>query len=526
MMAQTYMNELYISGLSLDSRQVKAGDLFVAMSGMQHDGRQFISAAIEKGAVAVLTEPPSSQIAYAAVKSSNAHSPSVYLNYSVPIIEFPNLKESISHIAGRFFSEPSKHMKLIGITGTNGKTSCSHFIAQVLSKVKQQCGIMGTLGVGFIDSIMTSECTTPDPIVTQQQLAKLRDTGARVVAMEVTSHALCQGRVAGLQFHSAIFTNLTRDHLDYHGDMSSYFLAKKRLFLELNPNYLIINLDDYYGRQLVRDIIKINALLTKKIIGFTSYAALDCIPLLSDETLEELALISPMLITTEGLLLNPKGMQATIHTPWGSGKLTCPILGRFNFSNSLAALAAVCVQDIPFKQVVAAISTLKTVPGRMMHVGGKQKEPLVVVDYSHTPDALMQVLIALREHCHGKLWCVFGCGGDRDRGKRAQMAEIAEKYSDRVVVTHDNPRTENPQTILDDILQGIHHLNAICVQPDRRLAIQFAVEKADDKDIILIAGKGHEAYQIIGTDKIPFNDHTEVLAALKRRQEHGSIEIE
>jgi UDP-N-acetylmuramoyl-L-alanyl-D-glutamate--2,6-diaminopimelate ligase len=495
------MNEVRIGGLSLDSRHVKAGDLFVAMSGTQQDGRQYINAAIEKGAVAVLTEPQTS--------INNELS-----NSLVPIIEFPNLKACISHIAGRFFSEPSRHMNVIGITGTNGKTSCSHFIAQLLSDVHQSCGIIGTLGTGLIDSLKVSDCTTPNPILTQQQLAELRAAGASTVAMEVTSHALSQGRVEGIQFHTAIFTNLTRDHLDYHGEMSTYFAAKRRLFLDLNSKYLIINLDDYYGRQLIRDAF---AAGHKRIVGFTTYLSLYTIPLAPDETLEGLQEIIPSLMTTEALLLNTTGMQATVHTPWGSGKLQCPILGRFNFSNSLAALAAVCVQDVPFEQAREAIKTLKTVPGRMMHLGGTQPEPLVVIDYSHTPDALMQVLIALRAHCHGKLWCVFGCGGDRDRGKRPQMAEIAEKYSDIIVVTQDNPRTENPQTILDDILQGIQNLKTLYIEPNRKLAIQLAIEKASFKDIILIAGKGHEEYQIIGTEKIPLSDQAEALKALMRR---------
>lgn len=542
------MNELRIQGLSLDSRRVNPGDLFIALSGTVDDGQRYIPEAIAKGAVAVLIEP----------SHATAEAMASTLPKQVPIIKFQNLRNSISSIAGRFFSDPSKQMSVIAITGTNGKTSISHFIAQIFDSLNQPCGVMGTLGNGFLKTLRNSNDTintTTDPISAQKELALMKEQKARVVAMEVTSHALTQGRVEGLQFQSAIFTNLTRDHLDYHGDMQSYFAAKKRLFIELYPKNIIINLEDEYGCLLLNEILNLRN--GKALENNDVYKEMSKIPkIIAYTTVPELA--SPYLqnqlkdpakavnfVVAKDLLFTEEGIQATIETPWGTGLLECPLLGRFNLSNVLAALTAVCLeqseqlkkneehgqrglhrelgereqieQEDILPKVLVALKSLKTVAGRMSRFGGSAKEPVIVVDYAHTPDALSQVLQALRLHCRGKLWCVFGCGGDRDRGKRPEMAAMAEKFSDNIIVTQDNPRTEDPDNILQNIMQGFKMAKKIKVIPSRKEAIDFAVKHAAAEDMILVAGKGHEDYQIIGSQKLPFSDQHEVLQALSRR---------
>jgi len=526
------MNEWIVRGLSLDSRRVNPGDLFIAIPGVVTDGRQHIAEAIQRGAVAVLAE---------ALYDFDEANDQLKSRTSIPVIVFPDLKSSVSAIAGRFFSEPSSDLKVIGITGTNGKTTCAHMIAHLIStSPNHACAVMGTLGNGFLESRVASNCTTPDPILVQQQLATFREAHATSVAMEVTSHALIQWRVAGVHFHTAIFTNLTHDHLDYHGTMEHYFEAKKRLFLDLNPIHAIVNLDDPYGRQLVRAILD-NTTFQKRgrrpnIIGYTLYPTLLEIPLEAGESIAEFDNLIKCIIT-QTLEFSEKGFKAQIHSPWGAGEIDCPLFGRFNVRNSLAALAAACLQVIPFDVVSQSFKTLKTISGRMSVFGG-QDEPMVVVDYAHTPDALEQVLLDLRERAvarAGHLWCVFGCGGDRDAGKRSIMGQIAAVLSDYVVLTDDNPRTEHPEKILEAIKKGIQSpLVSFCeaashreksttplvmVERNRRLAIQNTILAAHPFDVIVIAGRGHEDYQIIGIEKIPLNDENEALRGLTLRRE-------
>lgn len=529
-MVQVFMNELYIKGLSLDSRTIKSGDLFVALSGNQQDGKHYIPDAINKGAVAVLVEPSTS-----AEKMKSA---------KVPVIEFSNLRNSVSAIAGRFFSDPSKQLSLIAITGTNGKTSCSHFIAQILENLNYPCGVMGTLGNGFLNDLKVLKQTTNttiDPISTQEVLASLKEQGAKACAMEVTSHALTQGRVEGLAFKTAIFTNLTRDHLDYHQDMQSYFAAKKRLFTELKPKNIVINVDDTYGQALLEELCFSNKNASNNTSNTTSYNA-SYTNSDNKETNHKVIVIAygtnpelisklerkylgnklePLWLVAKDLIFTEEGSKANIRTPWGEGELVCPLLGLFNLSNILASLAAVSLENIPLSQSLAKIKNLKSVTGRMTAVKNISKntlkDPMVIIDYAHTPDALAQVLKALRLHCTGKLFCVFGCGGDRDKGKRKEMAAIAEMFSDKVVVTQDNPRTENPDAIIEDILQGFKEPKKIILEPNRREAIAFAIQNAQKEDFVLIAGKGHEDYQIIGNEKFPFSDLKEAEEALSRR---------
>lgn len=460
-----------IKGLALDSRQVKQGDLFFAYRGTHLDGRQFIDDAIQKGAAVILSEGDTQ----------------ILERKNVPVIYMPNLASHIGSIAAKFYGSPSKKMKVIGITGTNGKTSCSHFIASALNEMNQQCGVIGTLGNGLYGAIQAGNLTTPDAVTLQKTLDDFVQSGANYTAMEVSSHSIDQSRINGIDFAVSIFTNLTRDHLDYHGTMENYGNAKKKLFESDATQYSVINADDEFGRKIIaelQDKKPVYAYSTKKQdIKNLTYA--------------------------DQIHLDSNGIHARIHSLWGEGDLTIGLIGQFNLSNVLAVLTTLCLLGIPFETVCRALETLRSVEGRMQTLGGKQK-PLVVVDYAHTPDALEKVLMALRHHCHGKLYCVFGCGGDRDRGKRPLMAKIAEQAADSVFVTDDNPRTEDPEQIFSDITGGFTHPDKIQFQHDRAKTIRDVIQSALPGDCILIAGKGAETYQIIGERKYPFSDIEQV----------------
>lgn len=481
-------DERNITGICNDSRHVKPGNLFLACIGAQYDGREYINDAIAQGAVAVLAEADTTSATAITIHENSGK--------IIPLFNIKNLNYFVGQIASRFYENPSLDMVMIGITGTNGKTSCSQFIARCLQAAGLPCGVIGTLGSGFPDHLQTNLLTTPDAVELQAQLAKLKQQNAKAVAMEVSSHSLAQQRVNGIKFDIAIFTNLTRDHLDYHGDMQHYLQAKQLLFKTPSLRYAIINLDDPYAQEFIK-IIPANV----AIYGYTTQAATANIPV----------------VRAIDMKLQPQGFSANIATPWGNGVLQSKLLGRFNLSNLLAVIAALSLLEIPFEKSLQFITELPTVPGRMQVFGG-QKQPTVIVDYAHTPDALQQALTALREHCKGKLWCVFGCGGDRDRGKRALMAQVAERFSDQVIVTEDNPRTENSQQIIADIVQGLLCPWAAEIIADRHDAIAYAVQHAQTEDMILIAGKGHEPYQIIGTEKLPFSDAHEVQLQLSLKK--------
>lgn len=469
-----------VSGISLDSRHIKKGDLFLAYPGFRVDGRNFIEQAISQGAVAIACE------------SSGYQPKANYANF--PIILVDNLQSRLGDIAARFYQDPSQAMTIIGVTGTNGKTSITHFIAAALQVQQMQCGVMGTLGYGFLPHLAPSPQTTLDPVQIQKIFFDLRAQKAQAIAMEVTSHALDQKRVQGVHFKIAVFTQLSRDHLDYHHDMQSYAKAKELLFQQPGLKYGVINLDDELGQQLVdRYHQKI------KIIGYSQ----------SGKTDARIACITATKIKPKA-----PGFDVQVKTPWGAGEFSTELLGRFNISNLLAVLGVLGLLDIPLKTVLSTLSQLQTVKGRMQCYGGNH-QPLVVVDYSHTPDALEKALTSLREHCHGKLICVFGCGGDRDRGKRPQMAAIAEKFADQVVLTNDNPRSESPEFIVSEIKTGFSKPEKVVVELDRKKAIHWAVQNAKVGDIVLVAGKGHETVQIIGDAHLPFDDGEEVKDALK-----------
>lgn len=485
-MAWPSEHTILVTGISSDSRETVPGDLFIAYAGPKADRLRFIEQAIQKGAVAILKETE---------ESIPSFETKTIADRCVPVGAIPKLNTQVGFIAARFYQNPCQDLKLIGITGTNGKTSCSQFIARLSSK---PCGIIGTLGTGFPDDITPGLLTTPGAIALQKTFADLKKRGATHIAMEVSSHSLIQHRVAAVPFEIAVFTNLTRDHLDYHGDMIRYGQAKRLLFLTPTLKHAVINTDDAFGRQLLSE--------------FSPH--LNCYAYTTENT--QLDGLTIPTVFAENIHYHTGGFSADIRSPWGEGKLQSQLLGRFNLSNLLATLTTVCLlnehpssSSTLLQSILAKIATLSTVPGRMQCFGGGHN-PLIVVDYAHTPDALEKALTALRLHTQKQLWCVFGCGGDRDRGKRALMARVAESYSDHIILTDDNPRFEDPKCIMDDILQGMTDQQAAIVLHDRKRAIAYAIQQAQEGDIVLIAGKGHETYQQIGDVKIPFSDIDEV----------------
>lgn len=476
--------ERRVSGLASDSRQVRQGDLFLAIQGLHHHGLEFLSAVREAGAVAVAWEPP-----YEGFINEEV------LKNRLPLIAVEKLSHKLGLIAERFYDEPSRTFGVVGITGTDGKTSCAHYIAQSLD----DCGLLGTLGYGVYGRLREADYTTPDPLTLWRSLTELRAQGVRFIAMEVSSHALEQGRVAGLDFTVAVLTNLTRDHLDYHGNPDAYAAAKRRLFVDYAPRYAVLNLGDSFGRQLAAELRG-----RVHVVGYGLEVQQGNIP--------------DVFVGGKIRTLSTEGIDLEIHSCWGDGRLQSGLLGRFNASNLLAALATLLVLGIPFSKALKRLSQVSPVPGRMERLGGYQNKPLVVVDYAHTPNSLEQVLRALREYGGGRLWCVFGCGGDRDPGKRPLMGTCAERFADRVIVTDDNPRTENPEQIIDHIMAGIQHPGRVQVLRDRSAAIAYALTQAAANDMVLIAGKGHENYQIVGTQRLPFSDRQTARQCLEEKR--------
>ena len=474
---------LLLDGLSQDSRRIEAGSLFLACAGHQGHGAEWMEQAIARGAVAVAIEPT------AAVASM------LERKWAVPVFAVEGLSALLSELAGRFYHHPSKSMRLIGVTGTNGKTSVSHFIAQALNE-DGATGLIGTLGSGSYGQLHSTGHTTPDAITVQAELALMRDQGVEQVVMEVSSHALVQGRVSALEFDVAVFTNLSHEHLDYHHDMANYAAAKQRLFKMPGLRRAVLNLDDEIAREWLASGELPEHL---EVLGYGLEHG-------SGESLEHGLLGSMLRLDTRGMSMVVDGMA-------GRGELCAPLLGRFNAANLLAALGGLLALEMPYQQALSRLARVKTVAGRMEGFGG-HGTPLVVVDYAHTPDALAKVLEALRDHTEGRLWCVFGCGGERDRQKRPQMGRIAEALADSVIITDDNPRGEDPFGIIEEILNGMSDPDAIYVNRQRAAAIAHAIALARTGDVILVAGKGHENEQVVGDMKLAFSDRAEVARLL------------
>ena len=476
--------ELAVSGLSLDSREIADGNAFVALRGGKGHGIDFAAKAVAQGASVILAEPPFTQP-----------------EAGVPVITVDKLRDKTGAIAARFFGEPSQSLNLIGVTGTNGKTSTVQLIAQALAFLGRKPATVGTLGAGMHGAVVEGERTTPDAISMQALLAGFRDAGASHVAMEVSSHALEQGRVNALAFDVAVFTNLTRDHLDYHGTMEAYGAAKAKLFAFEGLRAAVINIDDPFGAKLAKGLGEGIAKLRTTMAG---------------ESTDKDAEVRADIIVTSA-----KGLSFNLNTPWGMRTVRSALLGRFNVANLLAVAAVLGALDEPFDRIHAALEALEPVNGRMSRLGGDGRKPLVVIDYSHTPDALKQALLALRSHTKGKLICVFGAGGDRDQGKRPIMAAIAERLADVVIVTDDNPRTEDGDTIVDQIMGGFAHRDTVLVERDRAQAIALALADAKADDVVLIAGKGHETYQEGPQGKLPFDDLAVAREAMAKSSSKG-----
>ncbi len=490
--------DLVITGITSDSRQVQPGDLFLAVQGHTQHGRTFIPQAIHAGAAAILSDDEDSSPLLAAVLASQrADSP------QVPVLTIPQISHRVGLLASRFFHHPSQALTTIGITGTDGKTSVAHFIAQALSQPNTPCGLIGTLGYGVFGATQPATHTTPDAITLQRQLAALRDRGVTAVAMEVSSHALDQRRVVGVDFTVAVLTHLSRDHLDYHGTVEAYAAAKRRLFLDHHPRFAVLNRDDAFGQQRLVELTASSFQITTVAYGLRSPPA-------------HATYRAAYEVWAESVTAHPAGLDIHVHSPWGEGTLSVGLLGAFNAYNLLAALSTLLILGIPFTDAIQRLQVTAPVPGRMERFGAAG-QPLVVVDYAHTPNALAQALMALRAHVRGRLFCVFGCGGDRDVGKRPLMGQAAARYADQIILTDDNPRTEAPDAIVHAIQQGIHQPDRVAVIQPRAHAIQAAIAHAGPEDAVLIAGKGHENYQIIGLEKHPFSDRDEVCRALSER---------
>lgn len=462
-----------INGLKLDSRQVSPGDCFIAIQGYQVDGRHFLTSAIEAGARAVLQQ---------------ANTFKVDLRGTVPVVSVPDLAEQLSAIAGRFYQHPDKQLRLVGVTGTNGKTTITNLVAQLFDQLGQKTAVMGTLGSGFINQLLPEKNTTPDACTVQQRLATLAAEGAQRLAMEVSSHALVQGRVNALSFDVVVASNVSRDHLDYHGSMESYAASKRDLFVSYPARCRIFNADD------------------KLIAGWYTKADNHYRFSLSPELKNE----SDTLVASD-IKFHAAGADFDLHWQGNTHNVRSILLGDFNVSNLLAAALVVLVSGYSLAQVAEAMATVKAVAGRM-EMFRNEHSPLVIVDYAHTPDALQQVLKAARRHCKGSLWCVFGCGGDRDRGKRPQMGNVASQLADVVVVTDDNPRTEPAADIIADIVSGATGKARIIQRPGRKEAVLESMQNAGPDDVIVMAGKGHEDYQVVGTQTLNYNERAVVAA--------------
>ena len=475
-----------LTDITSDSRSVRTGSLFLGLPGERVDGGRFWRQALDAGAAAALIGPAAAQAAPPGDGD--------------PVLVLPEpVAQLIGEVSAAFWNQPSRQMALIGVTGTNGKTTTTHLIEHLAGVAGQPTGLFGTLVNRWPGHSVTAQHTTAFADRLQSQLAQAVAAGCQVAAMEVSSHALAQQRVAGCRFAGAVFTNLTQDHLDYHASMDEYFEAKASLFaaplLETQDAGSVVNIDDPWGVQLAQ-----------RLSGRCWRSSLN------DPSAE---------LTMVDLEMTGHGVEGRLLSPSGDGQFRSPLLGRFNLMNLLQAVGALLQQGLPLGPLLEAIGCFGGVPGRMERVlvpgADTAALPAVLVDYAHTPDGLENALAASRPFTNGRLVCVFGCGGDRDRGKRPQMAAIAARLADRVVITSDNPRTEDPQRILNDVQTGLPAGTDHMVEANRAVAIAAAIAEASPQDLVLVAGKGHEDYQILGTEKVHFDDREQSEQALRQR---------
>ncbi len=477
------------NALCADSRAVRAGDVFVAYPGHRSDGRRFIPDALRAGAGAVLWE-----------RAGFAW----HADWVAPNIPVEGLQPLSGHLAHLVYGRPSEHLDLVGVTGTNGKTSVSQWIAEALQQHGRKCGVIGTLGNGFPGALVDSPNTTPDAIALHAQLARFVAAGAKAAAMEVSSIGLEEGRTHGARFAVAVLTNLTRDHLDYHGTMQAYAAAKARLFDQPDLPAAVLNLDDAFGQGLAQRLPG----RVGRLFGYTLNAQLPAPP-------------GVELLRARAIGESGAGVRFDLDVARATHSVQARVVGRFNVANLLAAIGALIALGVEPGEAAALVAHLAPPPGRMQPLGGNDL-PLTIIDYAHTPDALEQVILALRPAAAGRggrIVCVFGCGGDRDPGKRAPMGDVASRLADAVIVTSDNPRSEDPQSIVDAVMAGAGANADVIV--DRAHAIRQAIEQADARDVVVIAGKGHEPYQEIRGVRHPFSDLAHAAAALEARGAAG-----
>lgn len=473
-----------IHGIASDSRQLGEGYLFLACQGTNSHGLDYVAEATAAGVSAV------------AYDASISVTP---VDVGVPMVAIDDLGAKLGEIANRFYGRPSEVLGVFGVTGTNGKTTVAWLVAQCAQLLGERCGYLGTLGYGVDEIEGSQRLTTPGAVELHGRLAKFVEQGAHYAAVEVSSHALSQGRVDGVRFEAALFTNLTRDHLDYHADMQDYFESKARLFLESDTRNRIINLDSEFGSQLAarcgQDVITVSTNFNRIANGRRH-------------------------VFVRSVVASARGSDVDFVSSWGDGRFSLPLPGDFNVANAAIVLALMLQQGVSLDAACDVLSKVKAPPGRMQRVAADGVA--VYVDYAHTPSAIEAALRALRAHCRGRLWCVFGCGGERDAGKRPLMGRTSERLADRVVITSDNPRSEDPGQIIDDVMSGVARKERATVIEDRAAAVAWAIAQADDADIVLIAGRGHEAYQQIGDELHPFSDYAVAEAALCARAKGGA----
>ena len=471
--------EIPVLGIASDSRQLREGFLFLAVQGLTSHGLDFLEQARQAGACAVAWD------------ATTGNEPE---DIGLPLIAIRDLAQRVGEIADRFYGQPSDHLEVVAVTGTNGKTTVAWMVAQAVELLGETCGYIGTLGHGVGEVENAVGMTTPPAVELHRRLAGFVDRDAACASIEVSSHALSQRRVDGVRFDTALFTNLSRDHLDYHTDMAEYFDSKARLFLECSPRHRIINIDSHYGLRLASlcgpDVVTVSTKAGRAAGGHR-------------------------FVSIRSVIANARGSDVGFSSSWGEGRFTLHVPGDFNVANAALVLALLLIKGVAVTQACELMSQLQAPPGRMQRVA--KEGPAVLIDYAHTPSALEGALHALRAHCTGKLWCVFGCGGDRDRGKRPQMGKAAEREADHVVLTTDNPRFEDPAQIVQDILGGMARPEHATVIEDRSAAIAWTIGRAADDDVVLIAGKGHETYQDAGGKRVALSDYGIASQALDAR---------
>jgi len=484
--------DITVNALVQDNRKARNGNLFIAHQGYNTHGLLYAQDAVAKGVSVVLWDGD----------LSNRDEILDSISNKVLCLHCDDLKYKVGAIASRYYEQPSLSLDTIGVTGTDGKTSIAHFLAQCLDAYDVHCGVLGTLGNGFINDLHPTGLTTVDALLVQKTLAEIQQAGAKHVVMEVSSHGLDQGRVNGVAFTTAVLSNMAIDHLDYHGTLDNYAAAKRRLFYTPGLGAAVINLDDEFGRKLAAEV--------RDHVCVWGYSLEKDISACKD--------LADYFINTQEIKAFEHGYHLTVSTPKGEACFDIPLLGRFNVSNAMAVLATLLVSRFSLEHAVSSLSSIRSVDGRVEIIAELEK-PVVVVDYAHTEQGLSAVCQSMREHFTGKMWCVFGCGGDRDRSKRPLMAKVAEKYADRIIVTTDNPRHENPQAIIDEVMTGFSSTENVEAILDRRQAIDVAISNAQPGDVVLLAGKGHETSQIVGDVHIAFDDRRvarEFLAAREK----------